>query len=63
MRLFGFRLPFFVAVIWVGIGSTVWALGNRGNRVETVYVTTSANLAIPTSYVVSDILGASRPLT
>jgi hypothetical protein len=52
MRLFGFRLPFFVAVVWVAIGSTVWALGQRANRVETVYVTTSATtLTIPTTYV------------
>lgn len=29
MRLFGFRLPFFVAVVWVAIGSTVWALGQH----------------------------------
>ncbi len=52
MRLFGFRLPFFVAVVWVAIGSTVWALGQRTSTVETVYVPTSATtLTIPTTYV------------
>ena len=30
MRVFGFRLPFFVAAVWVSIGSTVWALSQRG---------------------------------
>ncbi len=54
MRLFGFRVPFFVAVIFVGIGSTVSALGHRRTQVETVYtgpVTTT--LTVPTSYVVT----------
>jgi hypothetical protein len=54
MRVFGFRLPFFVAVIWAGIGSTVWALGYNRGRVETVYVgPATTTLTVPTSYVVS----------
>ncbi|HZW33860.1 MAG TPA: hypothetical protein VFF52_24270 [Isosphaeraceae bacterium] len=53
MRLFGFRLPIFVAILWAGIGSTVWALGYH-DTVETVYVTpTSSTVALPTSYVVA----------
>ncbi len=50
MRVFGFRLPFFVAAVWVSIGSTVWALSYGANRVETVY---TSSLTVPTSYVVS----------
>ena len=53
MRSFGFRLPVFVAILWAGIGSTVWALGYH-DTVETVYLTpTTTTVALPTSYVVS----------
>jgi hypothetical protein len=54
MRSFGFRLPVFVAILWAGIHSSVWALGYHGDTVETVYVMPStATLAVPTSSVVS----------
>jgi len=54
MRSFGFRLTFLVAILWTGIGSTVWALGHHGDAIETVYVMpTSVTLPVPTSYVVS----------
>ncbi len=54
MRLFGVRVPFLVAVIWIAIGSTVWALGFNRGRIETVYVGPSTTtLAIPTSYAVT----------
>jgi hypothetical protein len=54
MRSFGLRLTFLVAILWTGIGSTVWALGHHGDAIETVYVMpSSATLPVPTSYVVS----------
>lgn len=54
MRLFGFRLPFFVAVIWAGIGSTVWALGFNRGRYQTVYVgPVTTAVTVPTSYAVT----------
>jgi hypothetical protein len=54
MRSFGFRLTFLVAILWAGIGSTVWALGHHGDAIETVYVMpSSVTLPVPTSYVIS----------
>ncbi|MGP0067443.1 MAG: hypothetical protein ACLQGP_28090 [Isosphaeraceae bacterium] len=54
MRVFGFRVPFFVAVLLLGFGSTVWALGYRRGQVETVYLgPATTTLAVPTSYVVT----------
>src|SRR5438552_1579452 len=54
MRSLGVRLPILVAILWAGIGSTVWALGHHGGAIETAYVLPSTTtLAVPTSYVVS----------
>ena len=54
MRLFGFRVPFFVAVLSLGIGSTVWGLGYNRARVETVYLgPVTTTVTVPTSYAVT----------
>ena len=54
MRSLGVRLPILVAILWAGIGSSVWALGHHGSSVETAYVLPSTTtLAVPTSYVVA----------
>jgi hypothetical protein len=54
MRSFGFRLSLLVAILLAGAGSTAWALGLRGEPVETVYVMPSSlTLPYATSYVVS----------
>jgi hypothetical protein len=54
MRSSRFRLPVLAAILWVGAGSSVWALGYNRSAAETVYVLPSTTtLAVPTSYLVS----------
>src|SRR5690242_1766969 len=58
MRSLRVRLPILVAILWAGIGSSVWALGHGGGAVETAYILPSTTtvatttLAVPTSYLV-----------
>jgi Carboxypeptidase regulatory-like domain len=54
MQSFGFRRTVLFAIVWVGIGSTVRALGHHGDTIETAYVMpSSVSLPVTTSYVVS----------
>src|SRR4051794_35219051 len=54
MRSYRFRLPVLVAVAWIGIASSVRALGRPRETVETVYaMPTSATVSAPTTYVAS----------
>ena len=63
MRSFGFRLTLLAAILWASIGSTVWALGNHGEAIETVYVMPMATtLAGPHVLRGVDVLGRADRL-